>query len=68
MRTVVFWGLYWGPLIFGKLPYSVKGLFVQALHAWVEVANYHEHKAAWRCGPSAIRVRKAMLESACKGV
>ena len=22
MRIIVFWGLYWGPLYFGKLPYE----------------------------------------------
>ena len=26
MRIILFWGLYWGPLFFGKLPYRVQGL------------------------------------------
>ena len=23
IRTIVFWGVYWGPPYFGKLPYGV---------------------------------------------
>ena len=49
IRIIVFWSLYWGPLIFGRLPYS--GLETSpAFHCRSKLTMRFQVRGSWGLG------------------
>ena len=53
IRTIVFWGLYWGPPYFGKLPYHFGGYSTESFAKLgqfdLNTATINTH-FLWSCG------------------